>query len=72
MCYGIYDKEGTCPSRNDFGPCLSVPLCPGDFSSDGFRCKEQNTPAPAIKAFVVSNKKLPVGGPGCRLGESGL
>lgn len=53
------------------GP-VSLPPFPDDFSSDGFRCKEQNNPAPAIKIFVVSNEKLPGDGPGCRLGESGL
>lgn len=48
-----------------------MPLSPDDFSSDDFRCKEQNTLALTIK-ILVSNKNLPGGGLGSRLGASGL
>ena len=35
-----------------------MPLFPDDFSSDDFRCKEQNALALTIK-ILVSNKNLP-------------
>lgn len=47
-------------------------LSPNDFSLDDFRFKEQNTLTPTIKILVVSNKKLPGGGLGSRLGALGL
>ena len=48
-----------------------MPLSPDDFSSDDFRCKEQNALALTIK-ILVSNKNLPGGGLGSRMDVSGL
>ncbi|CAI9174041.1 unnamed protein product [Rangifer tarandus platyrhynchus] len=57
-------KKAIVPAGMREGPTSLCAALPNDFSSDDFRCKEQNTLALTIKILVVSNKNLPGGGLG--------
>ena len=54
------------------GPTSLCAALPSEFSSDDFRCKEQNTLALTMKILVVSNKKSAPWWAGLLVGVSGL